>query len=282
MKQSWPCIAGVLSLAAAPLACIAADVNVDIGTIGGVPSPAFGGVETPGVWNGVSIPAGVTGVGPVSLVDTDGVARGVTLTVGDLVFPFGDVEGFPPPSSYYSPDAYALLHDQVHTGIQIPAPPYGGTFGFDGLEPGTYDVVIYTTPTAVLNVQTIVIVGDDQSTAQSVDGSFRMPLDELVEGVTHVVQRDVRVGADGTLRLAAYSTLQSDQSYVNGIQLLGPRGCSPADLAAPLGALDFSDVVAFLAAFAAGEPGADLAPPAGVFDFSDVVEFLSAFAEGCG
>ncbi len=60
----------------------------------------------------------------------------------------------------------------------------------------------------------------------------------------------------------------------------GP-GCTPADLALPFGVLDFSDVVAFLTAFAAMEPGADLAPPLGVFDFSDVVAFLSAFAAGC-
>ncbi len=54
-----------------------------------------------------------------------------------------------------------------------------------------------------------------------------------------------------------------------------------ADLAEPLGTLDFSDVVAFLGAFASGEPAADLAAPTGVFDFSDVVAFLGAFGAGC-
>lgn len=54
-----------------------------------------------------------------------------------------------------------------------------------------------------------------------------------------------------------------------------------ADLAAPAGALDFSDVMAFLVAFDAGEPVADLAPPAGQFDFSDVAAFLVAFGAGC-
>ncbi len=58
-------------------------------------------------------------------------------------------------------------------------------------------------------------------------------------------------------------------------------GCSPADLAEPFATLDFSDVIAFLSAFAASDPAADLSSPLGVFDFSDVLAFLTAFAAGC-
>ncbi len=58
-------------------------------------------------------------------------------------------------------------------------------------------------------------------------------------------------------------------------------GCNEADLAEPLGALDFSDITAFLTAFSSMEPAADLATPIGVFDFSDVVAFLEAFGAGC-
>ena len=54
-------------------------------------------------------------------------------------------------------------------------------------------------------------------------------------------------------------------------------GACQADLAAPFGQLDFSDVVAFLTAFGAMNPTADLAFPTGVFDFSDVVVFLTSF-----
>ncbi len=49
----------------------------------------------------------------------------------------------------------------------------------------------------------------------------------------------------------------------------------------PIGVLDFSDVVAFLTAFATMDAIADLAPPVGVFDFSDVVAFLASFGGGC-
>jgi len=55
----------------------------------------------------------------------------------------------------------------------------------------------------------------------------------------------------------------------------------PADLAEPFGTLDFSDVVAFLAAFGTADPAADLAAPFGTLDFSDVVAFLGAFGAGC-
>ncbi|MFI4897412.1 MAG: choice-of-anchor B family protein [Phycisphaerales bacterium JB059] len=55
----------------------------------------------------------------------------------------------------------------------------------------------------------------------------------------------------------------------------------PADLAAPFGTLDFSDVVAFLGAFGSSDSAADLAPPFGTLDFSDVVAFLASFGSGC-
>lgn len=57
--------------------------------------------------------------------------------------------------------------------------------------------------------------------------------------------------------------------------------CGVADLAQPIGSLDFSDVITFLTLFSASDPVADLAAPAGVFDFSDVVAFLTAFGAGC-
>lgn len=58
-------------------------------------------------------------------------------------------------------------------------------------------------------------------------------------------------------------------------------GRCAADLAAPFGSLDFSDVIAFLSAFGAMAPDADVAPPYGQFDFSDVLGFLAGFGAGC-
>jgi len=57
--------------------------------------------------------------------------------------------------------------------------------------------------------------------------------------------------------------------------------CNDADLAEPFGELNFSDVVAFLTAFAAMGAEADLAEPFGEWNFSDVVAYLGAFGAGC-
>jgi len=70
-------------------------------------------------------------------------------------------------------------------------------------------------------------------------------------------------------------------SFTATVTELPDLSCNDADLAEPLGVLDFSDVVAFLSAFGAMDSDADLAPPFGVYDFSDVVAFLSAFGAGC-
>ncbi len=66
-----------------------------------------------------------------------------------------------------------------------------------------------------------------------------------------------------------------------GEVMVAGAGCNGADLAEPVGQLDFSDVTAFLVAFASMDTSADLAAPAGQFDFSDVTAFLVLFGAGC-
>lgn len=57
-------------------------------------------------------------------------------------------------------------------------------------------------------------------------------------------------------------------------------GC-PADLAGGDGVLNIDDVLAFVDAFALGQPEADFAPPTGVLNIDDVIAYLDAFAAGC-
>ncbi len=59
------------------------------------------------------------------------------------------------------------------------------------------------------------------------------------------------------------------------------QGCSPADLAAPFGTLNFFDLSAYLALFNAGDPAADLAAPFGTLNFFDLSAYLSTFNAGC-
>lgn len=62
---------------------------------------------------------------------------------------------------------------------------------------------------------------------------------------------------------------------------VAPSGCNGADLAEPLGELNFTDVLAFLTAFGNQDGAADLAEPFGTFNFTDVLSFLSFFGAGC-
>ncbi|MEZ6242527.1 MAG: alpha/beta hydrolase [Phycisphaerales bacterium] len=82
--------------------------------------------------------------------------------------------------------------------------------------------------------------------------------------------------------LATFPTEIADEVKVwLDVQLaaLPPCGCI-ADLTGD-GTLNFADVVFFLNDFAAQKPSADFALPIGLWDFSDVVAFLVAFASGC-
>lgn len=57
--------------------------------------------------------------------------------------------------------------------------------------------------------------------------------------------------------------------------------CSVADMAEPLGVLNFFDVSEFLSLYNSQDGAADLAAPAGVFNFFDVSAFLNAYNAGC-
>ncbi len=110
----------------------------------------------------------------------------------------------------------------------------------------------------------------------------------------------LRFGPDGNLYVASRNTNSvkrysgSTGEYIDDAVEAGPDGpllpaglvfiraeTCIADLAAPPGVLDFTDVLAFLTAFGAMDTPADLAEPIGVYDFSDVVGFLTAFGAGC-
>ncbi len=85
----------------------------------------------------------------------------------------------------------------------------------------------------------------------------------------------------GTFDSVVVTDANAEIVYTPTSVIVQVTGCNGADLALPLGTLDFSDVVAFLSAFGSMNAAADLAPPFETFDFSDVVAFLTAFGGGC-
>ncbi len=75
------------------------------------------------------------------------------------------------------------------------------------------------------------------------------------------------------------SRLSTQAMTIHGLD--GCPGECIADLAEPLGELNFFDVATFLFAFATQDPSADLAQPYGVWDFFDLGAYLAAFNAGC-
>lgn len=88
------------------------------------------------------------------------------------------------------------------------------------------------------------------------------------------------VNNDGQVACWVLFNGRTDASAVV-LATVGASACSLADLAEPHGALDFSDVFAFLDAFVNSDVTADLAEPYYAFDFSDVFAFLQLFGAGC-
>ncbi len=133
----------------------------------------------------------------------------------------------------------------------------------------------------------VVIGGEGGAVMRRVDGAGK--LDPVALQLSSAEQvSDVRSVASGDgIVVIWYRDRPGDDDdaivaqRVNPSGRLGDPACNAGDLASPFGSLDFSDVVAFLSAFASMDPLADLAPPAGTLDFSDVVAFLGAFAGGC-
>lgn len=76
--------------------------------------------------------------------------------------------------------------------------------------------------------------------------------------------------------------ITSHPGMTGRIQIVSPNGeCSPADLAAPFGTLNFFDLAAYLALYNANNPAADLVPPFGTFNFFDLAAYLTSYNAGC-
>lgn len=57
--------------------------------------------------------------------------------------------------------------------------------------------------------------------------------------------------------------------------------CNGADLAAPVGLLNFFDIAAFLDLYNSGNPLADIAEPVGTLNFFDISAFIDLYNAGC-
>ncbi|MFI4897096.1 MAG: GC-type dockerin domain-anchored protein [Phycisphaerales bacterium JB059] len=159
-----------------------------------------------------------------------------------------------------------------------PVPLPGGLFAFASVPTALSGLVVATGD--------VFGVGEINETIDlSTQEPFDAPADGMIssDGVTVTLDGGMITfsGSSEVIPGVATMDVAGTVTFVASGPAPAPAGCNDADLAEPFDVLDFSDVVAFLTAFGAMDPGADLAPPTGVFDFSDVVAFLGAFGAGC-
>lgn len=76
-------------------------------------------------------------------------------------------------------------------------------------------------------------------------------------------------------------TTNNIQRYLLQMFVGSAGNCSAADLAAPLGTLNFFDISAYISLFSAGDAAADLAAPFGTLNFFDVSAYITIYNQGC-
>ncbi len=136
------------------------------------------------------------------------------------------------------------------------------------------DASVASSDTLVVEVYNI---GDVWETVATIHGSDLTTSPQLVQldmPITAIALDDLKL----RFTAATGGSLSIDDVYV-GVDPL-TAGCGGADLAEPLGELNFFDISAFLGAFGAHEPAADINGD-GQFSFFDVSAFLTEFNAGC-
>jgi subtilisin family serine protease len=142
--------------------------------------------------------------------------------------------------------------------------------GGDGVSADDSLLVQYFTP--VTGWQTLATISGSATTASLAGFEYPLPFGVL---------------ASSDFRLRFTSNTGGGAFFVDDVNVgtnrLPPAnpGCSPADLVAPFGVLNFFDLSAYLALFNAGDPAADLAAPFGTLNFFDLSAYLASFNAGC-
>ncbi len=99
-------------------------------------------------------------------------------------------------------------------------------------------------------------------------------------GGTESIIVDVFQPGDYVIQINGDST-NSIQRYLLTLFIDSVGQCSPADVAAPFGTLNFFDISAFIASFNDGSASADIAAPFGTLNFFDISAYIGLFNAGC-
>ncbi len=259
------CIGIAVSIvSAAALPAVAQSFNIEWGTPDTAPPASYAAEGLAGVWN--TFDAMPNGVG-FPLVGLDGAPTLVSIrNIGFDVVESGDIAGTSGADEALLDDCFTSFND-----------PIDGCLFIDNLEPGDYRVIMYGIAFDDSALKSRLRIDQNLEDPVLVGGAWSGAHED---GVTYMSQI-ATVGAGGDLDVHSGLISANIRSVLNGMQIIRLADLCPADLAEPIGQLDFSDVVAFLVAFSNQTPEADLAEPIGQWDFSDVVQFLIVFGSGC-
>ena len=211
-------LAGSTSLSAG-----AQSINIDFGDASHLAPDTYAAAGLAGTWNAINDQSGL----PLPLAGLDGLPTSVTLSLlpaaGSFLFEDRSTQG-----------NESLLMDDVLAGLGDVVV----TLSFDGLENGSYDVIVYGwTPNSPDQVTWIWF--EQQIEEFSILGG-EWP-GGLVEGITHFTATiDV---TDGSIQLQMAGTIIGSMGAINGIQFIkhepdpvagdlnGDGAVGPADLA---------------------------------------------------
>lgn len=252
----------VLLACSAPAA--AQSFNIEWGTPGTGPSPAYAGVGLAGVWNtlGHMVP-----VQQYPLVGLDGQATGVSIfQVG-----FNTIQSAANPAT--GGDDEALL-DDCYTSFNN---PLDGCLFIRNLEPGEYRVIMYGLAPDDVSLLSALRIDQNEEPPVLVGGAWSGAHEA---GVSYMAQV-ATVGANGRLDVHSGVPSGNVRSVLNGVQIVRLADECPADFAEPFGTLNFFDVAAFMQAYNDEDPAADLVAPFGVFNFFDIAAYIKAYNAGC-
>ena len=196
------------------LAAAAQSVNIDVSSLFGTPSNAYGaGAAQPGFWN--TVDGGSIGV-VFPLKGLSGATTGLSVSYQIYGNGAGNFS-FNEPSTFG--DDEALMDDlqDIGSGTSL------AIWTFAGLNPGNYTVYTYAwAPDDPINSTSRVRVNGSPDPEQSLGGPWP---GSQVKGVTYA-QHAIAVGASGLLVIEVQP--KSGFGSVNGIQLVEGSGTGPA------------------------------------------------------
>lgn len=194
---------------------------------------------------------------------------------GTLLFEPYDITGFriTPGSMNDAPTGTGLTGTPIATQFRFVT----GDINFDGAVDYA-DVSLISAAVGTDLDETATFVRDYDTPDPSDDTTYTGWKHQLVgfNSLMAMMRMSLTDGTTGEWNSGKFVT----QADADALRALVPQ-CSAADLAEPLGTLNFFDVSAFLGFYTTGDDRADLAAPSGVFNFFDVSAFLGQYNAGC-